>query len=112
MNYRDRGIIKFSPFLMPEHRDMLSVLLEKGNDVTLSHHDEQRLEEWNSIILEAMEFAYYLQIQYIENRRLHSVIGRVHYFDETNCVLRFKVKEQDKFCYIPLAAIQSLEIVE
>jgi hypothetical protein len=110
MNYRDRGIIKFSPFLMPEHRDMLAELRERENDVTLSYHDEQRYEQWNAIILEAMEFALYLRIQYIENRRFQSVIGRIHYFDETNRLLRFKVKGQDKFCYIPLSNIQFIEV--
>jgi hypothetical protein len=29
MNQRDRGIIKYSPFLMPEHRKMLKELREK-----------------------------------------------------------------------------------
>jgi hypothetical protein len=112
MNYRDRGIIKFSPFLMPEHRDMLAELREKEDDVTLSYHDDQRYEQWNSIIFEAMEFALYLRIQYIQNRRFKSVIGRVHYYDESNRLLRFKEKGQCKFCYIPLANIQSIEIAE
>jgi hypothetical protein len=111
MNYHDRGIIKFSPFLMPEHRDMLAELREKQDDVTLSYHDEQRLEEWNSIILEAMEFALYLRIQYIEHRRIQSAIGRVHYYDEINRILRFKEKESGKFRFIPLATIQSVEIL-
>jgi hypothetical protein len=112
MNYHDRGIIKFSPFLMPEHRDMLAKLREKQDDVTLSYHDEQCLEEWNSIILEAMEFALYLRIQYIQNRRFKSVIGRVHYYDEINRHLRFKLREKNEFYYIPLSDIQSIEVVE
>jgi hypothetical protein len=111
MKYRDRGIIKFSPFLMPEHRDMLAELWEKENEVTPSYHDDQRLEEWNSIVLEAMEFAYYLQIQYIENRRIQSVTGRVHYYDEINRILRVKEKGTCRFHYIPLSTIQSIEIV-
>jgi hypothetical protein len=112
MNYRDRGIIKFSPFLMPEHRDMLAELREKVDDMTLSYHDEQRYEQWNSTILEAMEFALYLRIQYIQNHRFHNVIGRVHYYDEINRILRVKEKEKGKFYFIPLSTIQKIEKVE
>jgi hypothetical protein len=110
VNYRDRGIIKFSPFLMPEHRDMLAELREKENDVALSCHDEQRYEEWNRIIFEAMEFASYLSIQYIHNYRLCCVIGRVHYYDQPNETLRFKEKDSGKIHYIHVSSIKELKI--
>jgi len=54
MNHRDRGIIKYSPFLMPEHRKMLKELREKEERIQPSHHDEQQYEEWNRIIFKAM----------------------------------------------------------
>ncbi|MGG2946924.1 hypothetical protein AAV833_09435 [Geobacillus stearothermophilus] len=44
MNHRDRGIIKYSPFLMPEHRKMLKELHEKEERIHPSHHDEQQYE--------------------------------------------------------------------
>ena len=64
MNHRDRGIVKYSPFLMPEHRKMLKELREREERIHPAHHDEQQYEEWNRIIFEAMEFASYLSIQY------------------------------------------------
>ncbi|KYD16828.1 hypothetical protein B4119_0534 [Parageobacillus caldoxylosilyticus] len=44
MNHRDRGIIKYSPFLMPEHRKMLKELREKEERIQPSHHDEQQMK--------------------------------------------------------------------
>ena len=54
MNHHDRGIIKYAPFLMPEHRNMLKELREKEERIQPSHHDEQQYEEWNRIIFKAM----------------------------------------------------------
>jgi hypothetical protein len=71
MNHRDRGIIKYSPFLMPEHRKMLKELREKEERIQPSHHNEQQYEEWNRIIFKAMEFASHLSVEYHQRHRLH-----------------------------------------
>jgi hypothetical protein len=110
MNHRDRGIIKYSPFLMPEHRKMLKELREKEERIHPSCHDEQQYEEWNRIIFEAMEFASYLSIQYIHNYRLYHVIGRVHYYDQPNQTLRFKEKDSGKIHYIHVSSIKDIKI--
>jgi hypothetical protein len=110
VNYCDRGIIKFSPFLMPEHRKMLKELREKEERIHSSHYDEQQYEEWNRIIFEAMEFASYLSIKYIHNYRLCCVIGRVHYYDQPNQTLRFKEKDSGKIHYIQVSSIKDIKI--
>jgi hypothetical protein len=108
--YQDRGIIKFSPFLMPEHRELLHELREREQDITVPLHDGQQLEEWNLLILEAMEFARYLQIRYIKNGRLHTVVGRVHYLDEKRQSLRVKGKGEEQFYYILISSIHSIDV--
>lgn len=110
MNHRDRGIIKYSPFLMPEHRKMLKELREKEERIHHAHHDEQQYEEWNRIIFEEMEFASYLSIQYIHNYQLCCVIGRVHYYDQLNQTLRFKEKNSGKIHYIHVPSIKEIKI--
>ncbi|MEB4785128.1 YolD-like family protein, partial [Paenibacillus jamilae] len=77
MNHRDRGIIKYSPFLMPEHRKMLKELREKEERTHPSYNDVHQYEEWTRIIFEAMEFASSLSIQYIDLFGLCWVVGRV-----------------------------------
>jgi len=109
MNHRDRGIIKYSPFLMPEHRKMLKELREKEERIHPSCHDEQQYEEWNRIIFEAMEFASYLSVEYHQKHRLHRIIGRIHYYDQLNKILRFKEKETGNIYYIPLSSITHME---
>jgi hypothetical protein len=109
MNHRDRGIIKYSPFLMPEHRKMLKELREKEERIHPSHHDEQQYEEWNRIIFEAMEFASYLSVEYLQQHQLHRIIGRIHYYDQLDRILRFKEKENGNIHYIPLSSITHME---
>jgi len=109
MNHHDRVIIKYSPFLMPEHRKMLKELREKEERIHPSHHDEQQYEEWNRIIFEAMEFASYLSVEYLQQHRLHRIIGRIHYYDQLNRILRFKEKENGSIHYIPLSSITHME---
>jgi hypothetical protein len=109
MNHSDRGIIKYSPFLMPEHRKMLKELREKEELIHSPNYDEQQYEEWNRIIFEAMEFASYLSVEYNQQHRLHRIIGRIHYYDQLNKILRFKEKETGNIYYIPLSNITHME---
>jgi YolD-like protein len=99
-----------SPFLIPEHRKMLKELREKEERIQSSCHDEQQYQEWNRIIVEAVEFASYLSIQYIHNYRLCCVIGRVHYYDQLNQTLRFKEKDSEKIHYIHVPSIKEIKI--
>ncbi|OQM47408.1 hypothetical protein B6A27_00465 [Anoxybacillus sp. UARK-01] len=103
-------MIKFSRFLMPEHRKMLKELREKEKRLHPSYHDEQQYEEWNWIIFKEMEFASYLSIKYIYNYRLCCVIGRVHYYDQPNQTLRFKEKDSGKIHYIQVSSIKEIKI--
>ncbi|REB07374.1 YolD-like family protein [Sporosarcina sp. BI001-red] len=52
---RDRGKIKWTALMLPEHVERLRAWQAEDAVLTRSEPDEQQLEEWNYIIATAME---------------------------------------------------------
>ncbi|MED4456138.1 YolD-like family protein [Metabacillus fastidiosus] len=92
---KDRGIIKFTAMMLPEHKGSLKQLLEDEKKIPKPILDEQRIEEIETIILNAMEFNESLIFQVYKKGALIEVVGTTHYIDHLNKELRIK-DDKDK----------------
>ncbi|MFC4324080.1 YolD-like family protein [Litchfieldia salsa] len=81
---RDRGAIKWTSMMLPEHVKLLRDWAKEDLDQQKPDLDEQQLEAMNSLLFEAMEAGKQLVITYYENRRHKLLIGKMHHYDEFN----------------------------
>ncbi len=81
---RDRGAIKWTAMMLPEHVKLLRDWVEEDFDQSKPELDEQQLEEMNGLLCEAMEAGEQLVITYYERKRHKLLIGTVHHYDEFN----------------------------
>jgi hypothetical protein len=89
MSIRDRGNIKWTCLMLPEHVKLLiNYIKEEYYDIQEPILDEQQLEEINSLILESMEFNFPLSINVFKNKRLISIKGIIHFIDVNKQELR------------------------
>jgi hypothetical protein len=85
---RDRGKIKWTSLMLPEHVKMLRDWQEEEKYKTKPQLDEQQLEEMNETICCAMETGEPLAITHYVNRDFEVVVGRIHYYDDIQKQLR------------------------
>jgi hypothetical protein len=78
---RDRGSIKWTSMMLPEHKKMLSDLYEEQKHVTKPKLDEQKLEELNGIVQVAVGHALDVKVTFYRNHAFHSVTGQVAKMD-------------------------------
>ncbi|MFE7060839.1 YolD-like family protein [Sutcliffiella sp. NPDC057660] len=81
MAIRDRGTIKWTSMMLPEHVKLLRDWTKEDLYETKPELDEQRLEEMNELFCEAMETGKEVTITYYEKRRYHLFVGAVHHLD-------------------------------
>lgn len=79
---KDRNIRKWQPVaFLPEQRNMIEAQENRENLIPFPSLDEQRFEELNQIICEAMEYNKPLCIVYHKNGKFELMIGYIHYID-------------------------------
>ncbi|CAG9621528.1 YolD-like family protein [Sutcliffiella rhizosphaerae] len=84
---RDRGTIKWTSMMLPEHVKMLRDWVKEDTYETRPELDEQRLEELNERFCEALETGREVTITYYEKRRYQLFVGSVHHLDPYKCRL-------------------------
>jgi hypothetical protein len=104
MKIHDRGNLKWQPFLLPEHRSLLKELKNEEQKVEMPTLDQQRLEEFNQMIRDAMAFNQPLAITYYRKGKMELVICYVHYIDTHHHELR----TLDKFNRIYIIKIDKI----
>jgi YolD-like protein len=105
---RDRGTIKWTAMMLPEHVKMLREHqdgLDYGRKPEL---DEQKYEELNETICVAMEANQTLKFTYFEKGRSTELKGHVHYVDELKKELRVMDKAE-KIRILKIADIMDIE---
>lgn len=85
---RDRGMKKWTPFLLPEHREGLKELKEESLKKEKPTLDEQEWQLINETICEAMAENRALEFTYYKNGDFRTLEGHVHYMDMMNKELR------------------------
>jgi hypothetical protein len=106
----DRGNIKWTAMMLPEHVELLREWQKEDKYQVSPELDEQRLEEMNEIIQEAMAFHEYLSFTYHENRDVHQITGHVHYVDEVKGELRI-MDQQETIHRVKLNKITDVRVV-
>lgn len=101
---RDRGRIKWTSMMLPEHVKMLRDWAQEDQYEKEKQLDEQQLEQLNETILEAMEYNRLVSISYFRHSKYELVIGKVHYWDE----LGEKLHIIDRFEEIHLIEISAI----
>jgi hypothetical protein len=79
---RDRGRIKWTAMMLPEHVKMLRDWAHEDTFEEPKEMDEQKLEEMNSLLADAMEDNKSIMITHYRNKKYELVIGNIHYWDE------------------------------
>ncbi|CAH0345632.1 YolD-like family protein [Bacillus sp. CECT 9360] len=74
---RDRGSIKWTAMMLPEHKKMLADLYEEQKHVTKPKLDEQKLEELNDIMRVALGHTLNVKVTFYRHHRFHSVSGQI-----------------------------------
>lgn len=77
MNYRDRGSIKWSSLMLPEHKERLSAWYKEQEYVAKPELDEQKWEEINRLLAEAWAENQKIEVTYYHDHRLHTAVGRI-----------------------------------
>lgn len=96
---RDRGTIKWTSMMLPEHLTQLKQDLLDVSKFEKPSLDAQQIEEMDIIVSEALEFNKELVLKLFNNGFVENVTGRVHYinFEEQ----KLHVKDQnDNTVYI------------
>ena len=81
---RDRGKMKWTSMMLPEHVSMLREWAHEDSYETRNELDEQQVEAMNMIIMEALEYNKPVVIRYYRkaSRRYGTVEGHIHYCNE------------------------------
>jgi hypothetical protein len=79
---RDRGRIKWTAMMLPEHVKLLREWAHEDTFEEPKEMDEQKLEEMNSLLADAMEENKSLMVTHYRNKKYELVIGHIHYWDE------------------------------
>ncbi|MFN2745471.1 MULTISPECIES: YolD-like family protein [Bacillus] len=85
---KDRGSIKWVSMMLPEHVELLREYHESLHKHEKPVLDEQKYEELNERICEAMEENRPLQFTYYQQGEMKKLAGRVHYVDALKRELR------------------------
>ncbi|SIT81246.1 YolD-like family protein [Edaphobacillus lindanitolerans] len=85
---RDRGNIKWTAMMLPEHLRLLREWQEGEGRGEPSEPDAQQLEEWDRLLHEALESGMGLAIRCRTAGGEMDCAGRVHHFDPLTGTIR------------------------
>jgi hypothetical protein len=75
-------------FILPEHKQAILERKRQQQKVKKPILDEQKLQQLNETICEAMAESKILLIKYYHDGKIHILTGKVGYYDETYRQLR------------------------
>lgn len=78
---RDRGKIKWTSLMLPEHVKLLREWVQEDYLETKKEIDEQYLEVLNRRIYEAVEHGKAITVRYFRKGKYHTFTGVVHAWD-------------------------------
>ncbi|MCY8167331.1 YolD-like family protein [Bacillus spizizenii] len=96
---RDRGTIKWTSMMLPEHLTQLKQDLIDVSKIEKPSLDDQQIEEMNLLVSEALEFNKELVLKLFNNGFVENVTGRVHYINFEQQKLHVK-DQNDNTVYI------------
>ncbi|RHW41162.1 YolD-like family protein [Neobacillus notoginsengisoli] len=108
---RDRGRIKWTSMMLPEHVKMLRDWVKEDSYEQKKELDEQQLEMMNETLMEAMEFNQAVAITYYRGRNYERCTGNVHYWDELAHKLHM-IDSSGNAHLIPINTIADIRLAE
>lgn len=96
---RDRGTIKWTSMMLPEHLTQLKQDLLDVSKIEKPSLDAQQIEEMDILVSEALEFNKELVLKLFNNGFVENVTGRVHYINFEQQKLHVK-DQNDNTVYI------------
>lgn len=96
---RDRGTIKWTSMMLPEHLTQLKQDLIDVSKIEKPSLDDQQIEEMELLVSEALEFNKELQFKLFNDGFVEIVAGRVHYINFEQQKLHVK-DQNDNTVYI------------
>ncbi|MEC1260406.1 YolD-like family protein [Bacillus swezeyi] len=105
---KDRGNIKWVSMMLPEHVELLREYHESLQKHEKPILDEQKYEEFNDIICEAMAENRLLQFAYYRQGEVKTLVGRIHYVDALKRELRI-VTPADEICMLKMDDMIEIE---
>ncbi|MGM7720613.1 YolD-like family protein [Metabacillus sp. Hm71] len=100
----DRGTMKWTAFIMPEHKQSVKKYFNDDLKIEKPELDEQQIEEINLKIADAMEFNQELVFYYYRYGEIRFIIGRVHHVD----TLKREFKIMDEHQYVNIIKFDDL----
>jgi hypothetical protein len=108
---RDRGRIKWTSMMLPEHVKLLRDWVKEDGYEQKREMDEQQLELMNETLSEAIEFDQFVTITHYRDRNYEIVIGKIHYWNELTQRLHI-VDRFEEVHRIPIEAIADIRLTE
>ncbi|MEC2062752.1 YolD-like family protein [Bacillus inaquosorum] len=96
---RDRGTIKWTSMMLPEHLTQLKQDLIDVSKIEKPSLDDQQIEEMDLLVSEALEFNKELQFKLFNKGFVKHIAGRVHYINFEQQKLHVK-DQNDNTVYI------------
>lgn len=90
---RDRGRIKWTAMMLPEHVKLLRDWVAEDGYEQEKDLDEQQWERINSVLVEAIQLEKDVTITYFQNHRYEIISGRIQRWNE----LEQKLTIRDRF---------------
>jgi len=81
---RDRGRIKWTSMMLPEHVKLLRDWAKEDTFDQKREIDEQTLENMNEVISEAIEYGRPVAITHYSYKNYELLVGNIHSWDEIN----------------------------
>lgn len=106
---KDRGNIKWTSMMLPEHKKRLSDLYKQQFHSSKPDLDEQKIEELNHNICLALNDERQYKITFHQNHTYHSVTGRIENGNFINKTLRIVIGSNTVYD-VPLEDITNIEV--
>lgn len=81
---RDRGNIKWNSMMLPEHVKLLKEYNENLKKVEKPTLDEQKYEEFNEVIYQAVEGNMTLEFTYYQKGEIKKCVGQINQINNLN----------------------------
>ncbi|WP_047985260.1 YolD-like family protein [Ornithinibacillus californiensis] len=91
----DRGSIKWTSLMLPEHVELLRTIWSEDKRVTRPKLDEQELEVLNIRLLEAYNEQQLIQIEYYQKGRMVNIRGGIKKFDQLSQTVVIQSSEEE-----------------
>jgi hypothetical protein len=107
---RDRGHKKWVSLMLPEHKKLLGKFYQGQHDVKMPELDEQRLEEINDAVKNALQEGRQVHLTYFNANRFHEVSGIIKNCNMSSGTLTLIEKSQVSRS-IPFHSIVQVQLI-